>query len=239
MERNLKVLIGIQARTNNSRLPKKAFEIIGKKRLLDHVIDACQRAAKYSNKFTYKKKYKVDCALLVPYGDPIKDAFGEIDVIEGEELDVLSRYTKAMEIYEPDFICRVTGDCPLIPSYVISKHISIAVVCGYDYVSNVDEECRLSLDGIDCEIISKKMMRWLESEASSKEEREHVTLKARTDPPHWAKRAFTASYFDHSNIKLSVDTEEDLERVREEYDRVGKALQRAERLYGHNSIHRF
>lgn len=240
MDNLISVLIGIQARSTSTRLPKKCFEPIGGKRLLDHVIEACNRAAKYSNKFTYRKNYTTDIALLIPEGDMIKRAFSsQAEIVEGSEYDVLSRFEKAQKKFNAEYICRITGDCPLIPPFVISKHISLAVVGEYDYVSNVDEECRLSLDGIDCEVMSRRMLRWLVENARTPQEKEHVTILARTDPPVWAKRGFTASFFDQSHIKLSVDTREDLERVREEYDRVGKKLQKAEKLYGRESIHRF
>lgn len=241
MENLISVLIGIQARSNSVRLPKKCFEPIGSKRLLDHVIDACTSAEKYLNRFTYKKNFTVNTALLIPEGDMIKTGFAsqKIEIIEGSELDVLSRFVKAQEQFKSDFVCRITGDCPLIPPFVISKHISLAVVSEYDYVSNVDEDCRLSLDGIDCEVVSKRMLAWLDLNAKTAAEREHVTIAARTNPPIWAKRGFTASFFDQSAIKLSVDTRDDLERVRQEYDRVGKKLHMADKLYGRDSIHRF
>ncbi len=234
------VLIAIQARSSSTRLPKKCFEPLGSKRLLDHVIDACDRSAKYSNRFTYRSKYSTGVALLIPTGDPIKAAFGsQIAIVEGSEIDVLSRFMDAQHKYNADYICRITGDCPLIPSYVISKHISLAVVSGYDYVSNVDEDCRLSLDGIDCEVMSRRMLTWLDENALTRDEREHVTLRARSEPPKWAKRGLTASYFDQSHLKLSVDTPEDLALVRASYDRVGEKLLRAEKRYGRDAIHRF
>jgi spore coat polysaccharide biosynthesis protein SpsF (cytidylyltransferase family) len=241
MENLTSVLIGIQARSTSQRLPKKCFEPIGNKRMLDHVIEACQSAAKYSNKYTYRTNYTVQIALLIPEGDIIRRAFtgSQVDIIEGPEFDVLTRFMAAQTKYQADYVCRITGDCPLIPPFVISKHISLAVVGKYDYVSNVDEACRLSLDGIDCEVLSSRMLTWLNMNADGPLDREHVTTLARSHPPIWSKRGFTASYFDHSHLKLSVDTPEDLDAVRKEYDRVGKKLQTAERLYGRESIHRF
>jgi spore coat polysaccharide biosynthesis protein SpsF (cytidylyltransferase family) len=241
MENLTSVLIGIQARSTSQRLPKKCFEPIGGRRMLDHVVEACQRAAKYSNKYTYRKNYTVNIALLIPDGDIIKRAFtsSQAEIIEGPEFDVLTRFMIAQAKHQADYVCRITGDCPLIPPFVISKHISLAVMGNYDYVSNVDECCRLSLDGIDCEVMSARMLTWLNINAENPTDREHVTTLARLNPPKWAKRGFTASYFDQSGVKLSVDTPEDLEAVRKEYDRVGKKLQTAERLYGRESIHRF
>lgn len=240
MENLISVLIGIQARSNSTRLPKKCFEPIGNRRLLDHVIENCDRAARYSNKHTSKSNYQINLALLIPKDDPIKKGFStQIEVVEGPEFDVLTRYEIAQDKFNPDYICRITGDCPLIPPYIINKHISLAVMNQYDYVSNVDENCRLSLDGIDCEVFSKKMLEWLGENATSSSDREHVTILARKSPPNWAKMGFTASFFDQSQLKLSVDTYEDLENVRKEYDRVGKKLQIAEKIYGRNLIHRF
>lgn len=237
---NKTVLIGIQARSTSERLPKKAFEYIGSKRMLDHVIDACVRAQKYSNKYADKKNYTVRVAVLCPYRDPIAESFKtQCSIIEGPEFDVLERYKIAMDLTEADYVCRITGDCPLIPPYIISKHISIAVLGEYDYLSNVDESCRLSLDGIDCEVMSRAMLSWLDRDSKKPEEREHVTLRARTHPPQWAKRGFTASFFNQKGIKLSVDTEADLEKVREEYLQVGEALREAHRRYNYDCIHRF
>jgi spore coat polysaccharide biosynthesis protein SpsF (cytidylyltransferase family) len=240
MDELTRVLIAIQARSGNTRLPRKCFEPLGSKRLLDHVIDSCLRAAKYSNKFTTRKNFTTSVALIVPYGDPIIEAFGsQLPVMEGPEEDVLTRYVMAQRAFNADFVCRITGDCPLIPSYVISKHLSLAVVGECDYVSNVEPACRTTLDGIDCEVMSKKLLHWLDVMAKSPEEREHVTPLARSAPPEWAKRAVTMGYFDQSDLKLSVDTREDLEAVRKQYKSIGQKLDLAEQRYGRASVHRF
>lgn len=187
MDNTTKVLIAIQARSTSQRLPKKCFEPMGNKRVLDHVIEACRRSATYSNRYAYKKKYQITVALLIPEGDIIKRVFDHVDIIEGPEFDVLTRFGIAQNKYDADYICRITGDCPLIPPYVITKHISLAVMCEYDYVSNVDEACRLSLDGVDCEVMSKRMLNWLVANSTAPSEREHVTLLARQNPPRLGK----------------------------------------------------
>lgn len=41
------------------------------------------------------------------------------DVIRGSELDILSRFERAVKDYDPEIILRVTGDCPLIaPEFI-------------------------------------------------------------------------------------------------------------------------
>lgn len=234
------VLIAIQARSTSKRFPRKVFELIGGKPLLNHVIDSCDRAAKYMNNHMHSTRIMVKVALLIPFGDDIGPAFrGRAMIHEGPEHDVLARYASAVERFDADYIVRVTGDCPLIPSYLITKHIKTAKIGGYSYVSNVDEEARTAADGTDCEVISRDLMAWLSENAKDPKDREHVTTLARRSPPEWAKIAHVIGHLDLSSLKLSVDTPEDLERVREAYERVKTAQANAERLHGKASVHRF
>lgn len=232
-----KVLIGIQARSGSTRLPRKAFELIGGSRMLDHVIDSCKKASHY---LTSRRVYNVtaDVVVVTPVGDPIVNEFSSrCSIVEGSELDVLSRYSGAVNVFDPDYVVRITGDCPLIPSYVISKMVTLATQNRYDYVSNVDD-FRTALDGSDCEVLSRKMFEYVHDVASIPADREHVTTIIRRCPPDWAKIGAVVGYFDLSDLKLSVDTPEDLERVRKAYDSVAKRVTEAERRYGRQAIHR-
>lgn len=233
------VLIGIQARSTSTRLPGKCFEMIGEKRLLDHVIDACKSAEDYMNRYTAKTGIAVRTALLIPFKDRIEAEFArKCRIVHGPEHDVLSRYKSASDMLEANYIVRVTGDCPLIPPFLISKHIKLAVANEYDYISNCDENLRTSLDGIDCEVISKKLLDYIDSKAKDPTDREHVTTMARREPPNWARMGTVISFFDHSSIKLSVDTELDLARVRREYNSIQSKIASGEKRYGRQSVHR-
>lgn len=233
------VLIGIQARSTSRRLPGKCFEMLGDKRLLDHVIDAAKGAANYTNRHTAKSGVLVKVSLLIPFGDPIETEFNRrCNIMHGPENDVLARYKSAADFHEADYVVRVTGDCPLIPPYIIAKHIKLAVMNEYDYVSNSDENSRTSLDGIDCEVMSKKFLNHMHEHAKDPSDREHVTSMGRREPPVWAKLGCVTGFFDQSNIKLSVDTKEDLERVRAEHESLKKRLSDAERRYGKSAVHR-
>lgn len=232
-----KILIAIQARSGSTRLPKKAFELIGGSRMLDHVIDNCKNSASYLSR-RRGLDVSVEVAVVTPVGDPIVNEFSSrCRIIEGSELDVLSRYAGAVHVYDPDYVVRITGDCPLIPAFIISKMVQLAVHNRYDYVSNVDD-FRTSLDGSDCEVMSRKMFEYIHDVASMPHDREHVTTIIRRCPPDWARIGAVVGYFDLSDLKLSVDTPEDLERVRKAYDSVNKRVMEAERRYGRQAIHR-
>jgi spore coat polysaccharide biosynthesis protein SpsF len=192
------------------------------------------------NKFTHRSGTGVHVCLLVPEGDPIISSWQHaLPVLVGSENDVLSRYMDAAVQMDSDFICRVTSDCPLIPPYIISKAIKIAIMNCYDYVSNVDPRFRTALDGQDVEVFSRKMLVWANENATAKSDREHVTPIMRDRPPPWARVGVIIGFFDQSNIKLSVDTPEDLAHVRKQFDSVQKKVKQAENIYGRGSVHRF
>lgn len=234
------IVIAIQARSTSTRLPRKVFELIGKKSMLEHVFDRCKEAQRYLNRFTHKTGDGVHVVIACPYDDPIVGAFSRLcPIIQGPENDVLKRYHIAAEATNADYIVRITSDCPLIPHYLISKMIKIATINQYDYTSNVFPEVRTACDGIDCEVISRRALDWAHSHATDPLDREHVTTVIRREAPRDFRFGHVVGFFQHSHIKLSVDSEEDLERVRREYDLVNKCVDYAERLHGRNSVHRF
>ncbi len=234
-----RVVIGIQARSGSTRLPRKAFQLIGGLRLLDHVVGSCKSAATYMERFADRYKTRIHVVILTPTGDPIAHEFKRsCPILEGSNDDVLSRYAGAADHYDADVVVRVTGDCPLIPDYLIVKHIKTAIVNNYDYISNTDEDSRTAIDGHDCEVMSRRMIEWLDETSDSAYEREHVTPRARRDPPVWAKVGAVIHYHDQSGIKLSVDTPDDLERVREAYDLRAVKMVCAQRKFGKSAVHK-
>jgi len=235
------VCIGIQARTNSRRFPRKAFALLDGQPLLSHVIGSCKRAARFVNRHTGKTGVHVSIALLVPFGDEIKDKFRHLaSVIEGPEEDVLARYQAMSDQVNAQYIVRVTGDCPLISETVIQKCINNAIKDACDYYSNVEETCRTWADGMDCEVISSKLLRYAFDHATEAPDREHVTTFLRREPPEWARcGTFFNDAFDQAHFKFSVDTPEDLERVREEFEKIKKKRQAAQEKFGKQLVHRF
>lgn len=236
-----RVAIGIQARSTSQRFPSKVFADICGKPMLQWVIDAAKDAAGYMNRPSPSNNLEVSVHLLIPKGDPIKSAFQDkVRVLEGDEFDVLSRYKELADFRQADFIVRVTGDCPLLPPPVIAKAINVAVRNNVDYVSNVDERLRVSFDGMDVEVMSRSILDYTHFNATEKLDREHVTTFIRKPnlPPYFTM-AHIIGYVDLAGLKLSVDTEEDLQRVRDQKTKILNALNKAEHLSGQRSLHRF
>ena len=233
----MKVLIGIQARSNSTRLPNKAQELVCGHSVLTRVVQSCTSAA---NKITEKSPATAKLAILTPYHDPIAFEYrSQADIVEGPENDVRGRYMVAVDRYQPDYVVRITGDCPLIPSNTIISITLLAMNKRYDYCSNVDERFRTSIDGTDCEVISTRLLRYAAEMATDPKDREHVTTFIRRNPPDWSTNGMVLNYFDLSDHrKLSVDTEEDLNAVRDAFDSTMAKFQGATRFYGKGRVHR-
>lgn len=230
-----KVLIGIQARSTSERLPGKAFEMIAGKTMTQRVVQSCRTAARM---LCEQGRCEATVSVLVPAGDRIATEMrGWLDIYEGPELDVLARYFGVVEARGSDYVVRVTGDCPMLPSWAVSRTVALALANGYDYISNVDERFRTAIDGSDVEVVSRRLLVDTQDRATEAADREHVTTLIRRDPPGWAKLGFVMNHFDLSGIKLSVDTPEDLERVRRATESGVEKEYRAQLHFGKSRVH--
>jgi spore coat polysaccharide biosynthesis protein SpsF (cytidylyltransferase family) len=207
------VLIAIQARSGSKRLPGKSLMVMDDKTMVAHVFQSAQIAASHINKATGNTGVSCKVCLVIPKDDPLKEHFLSRDIIEGPEDDVLERYRLAYLAYNPDYMVRITGDCPLIIPTIIAKHIASAVGSQLDYCSNAYEEIRTFVDGYDVEVISAKALEWLFANVASSHDKEHVTTLLRSDPPRWVRFGVVIAHIDLSDIKLSVDTIADFEEV--------------------------
>jgi spore coat polysaccharide biosynthesis protein SpsF (cytidylyltransferase family) len=197
--------------------------------MLDRVIGAAQKSAGYIN--NGKGNIQAQVCLLTPVDDPIANSYRhKVTTFEGSEEDVLSRYKDACDRMRPDYIVRLTSDCPMLPPFLITKHIIIATNHGFDYTSNVEPSIRTSFDGSDVEVISRKLLDWADKEATEQADREHVTTIIRSVRPDWAKFANLVGYNDNSHLKLSVDEQCDLDFVRAYDELLHRKIKKAKEL---------
>lgn len=189
----------VQARLGSTRLPRKSLETIAGKPLILHVLE---RAAKIPGVHT--------TAAAIPQSD---QELGRVigvagfPVYAGAMLDVLGRYAGAAMAMAADIVIRVTGDCPLLDPEIGGKVLALFFESRCDYVSNVAPGY---VDGEDVEVFSASALYWAARTAVDPFDREHVTP--------WLRRnlhiATLQPETDRSSLKTSVDTAEDLARVR-------------------------
>lgn len=205
-------IIGIiQARTDSTRLPNKAFKDIQGKPLILHVIERMQHA-KLLDKIVLATTMR---AIDTPLVDLVQ-AQG-ISVYRGECDDVLDRYFKAATQYHAQVIVRITGDCPLIDPHVIDTVVQVFLQHHYEYVTNTLQPTYP--DGLDVEVFSYETLTKAWKEAALASEREHVTAYIRNHPEKFTQYD-VKNPVDLSKLRWTVDHQEDLEFVREIFKRL-------------------
>lgn len=229
------VLLGIQARSNSQRLRNKIAMEVGEVSIIHRIIYQSLRVAGW---FSSHNNIRVKPVLLIPKDDPIKEhVIHKIPVFEGSEDDVLSRYVDAADFYNADYIIRITGDCAWINAQVVSKVLRDAVRKNADYASNI--LVRTFIEGLDTEIMSRSMLKWLDKNATEPADREHVTtylcrqIYAEADLPFQIHTVLNS--YDLSMIKTSIDTLEEYEQAVSMFDKYQKKKSKAA-SYGTISI---
>jgi spore coat polysaccharide biosynthesis protein SpsF (cytidylyltransferase family) len=175
--------------------------------MLYHVLDKVMAA-----------KLVDDVVICAPhYLEDIPDGV-KLFVYEDDEADVLARYYHCLQRNPADYILRITSDCPLLDPSLIDFVINAGVSEGADYSSNVLSNT--FPDGVDCELISKNLLAYLHAAMGAEYLREHVTIGLRENQKirNLFKCISVESMQNYSNIKWSVDTDEDLRRVRSLYE---------------------
>lgn len=169
-------------------------------------------------------------AILVPKGDPIVTLYAGqgIPILEGSEPDVLSRYATAAKQFNVDYVARITADCLYLPPHHITKHARLAIMEDRDYTTNV--HYRTHKEGWDCEVLSKRLVEWLDKNAKSPHDREHVTTLIGAGKPFPFKHkdgkpsiCHILNFYDESDIKTSIDTPEEFQEAERRFQRYQKA----------------
>ena len=186
----------IQARLGSERFPRKVLADIGGTSMISRVVNQVRQCAGLD-----------EIVVASPWEDiEIADEVRRSDVgwFGGHATDVLDRYYQCAERFNADVILRVTGDCPLWNPRC--GEMVLRALGEHDYASNVDIG---GTDGWDAEAFTHDALRIAHRESI---DREHVTTHMRSSPQFFRVLVLTPQIPDEA--KWSVDTIEDLERVR-------------------------
>lgn len=206
----MKTAAVIQARISSTRLRAKALIPLSGKPMIVHVIERA------------KAIMGVDRVILATgSGDadlPLVKIAAEtgIDSFRGSEDNVLERFYMAVENFGCDYIMRITGDNPL------TDHISAGKALDYAYGS-LPDHC--SITGIPLgtgvEIISRYALEKAFRESTEPYHFEHVTPYIKEHPELFSIEKYHAAIDNpFQELRLTVDTAEDLELMKTIYDRL-------------------
>ena len=136
-------VVGIQARLSSTRLPGKVLADLGGRPLIERVVERARAAALVDE--------VVVLTSVEPSDDPLArhlEARG-IPFRRGPLADVLQRYADLLGELEPDYIVRVTGDCPLIEPAFIDLQLQALRHFDADFVTVAGNETG-AVDGTLC-----------------------------------------------------------------------------------------
>lgn len=201
----MKILAITQARIGSTRLPEKILKTIKGESLLEIHLKRIQKS-KLISKLKIATTIEPDAGKIVT----VTDRLG-IEVHKGSVNNVLERFYETAVPETPDWVVRLTSDCPLIDPVEIDKVIQFAIDNDLDYASNTLKPT--FPDGINTEVFKFTVLKRALKEATLKSELEHVT------PYIWKNSSFMGGtlfksdcvmfHEDYSKIRLTVDTLED------------------------------
>jgi spore coat polysaccharide biosynthesis protein SpsF len=207
---DVKTVLVTQARMSSTRLPGKVLMEIENKPILKIHLDRLSKCKAVSNIIVATTTNERDLDLTEQVSKWGYEAY------RGSEDDVLDRFYSAVEHLKPDWIVRVTSDCPLIDPNLVDKVIKFVRESDKDYGSNTLVEN--FPDGQDIEVFKFSALKLAWETAKLKSEREHVTPFIRDNCDFNRGTLFSSINYpcqaDYSNIRMTVDEKADYDLVK-------------------------
>jgi len=216
----LRTVLITQARTGSSRLPGKVLKKVGGKTLLQIHLERLSRCKNISVILVATTTAEDDKQI---YNLAKELGFKSY---RGSEDDVLDRFYQAAKPLNPDWIVRVTSDCPLLDPELVDQVVDFGWSKKADYVSNIIDS--KYPDGQDVEVFTFASLEQAWADADKRSEREHVTPYIRNNSDLMGGELFTAANFpadyDHSQVRMTVDEPEDFELIKKVIYELGTEL---------------
>jgi spore coat polysaccharide biosynthesis protein SpsF (cytidylyltransferase family) len=217
MVRGKKVHIVTQARIGSTRFPKKILKLIDDKTLIEHHVDRL---------LSVKDIDKVILATTKETGvDELIDILKskDVEIYQGSTDNVLNRFYNSLKNDTPDYVVRVTSDCPLIDSNLIYEVIDFTIKNELDYGANILKDDYP--DGQDIEVFKYDALKSAYERAELNSDKEHVTPFIRRNSSYCGGEIFKSDNFygksDYSKIRMTVDEPKDLDAIKLLVEKVG------------------
>ena len=204
----MKYLVMIQARCGSTRLPNKVMKDLCGKPALQRMIERVQRS-KYADEVMVVTSIEKNNL-------PILKLCAEqgIRVGIGSENDVLDRFYQTAKLLNPEYVVRLTADCPCFDASLLDQAIE-NMQTDADYCAMTSESFA---DGLDLEIMKYSALEKAWKEAKHSFEREHVTQYIIRHPEYFKLQDFESPVGYFGNYRWTVDEPEDFVVVQKIYE---------------------
>lgn len=204
----MKYLAIIQARCGSSRLPGKVLKDLAGKTVIERMVERVKRSKKLDEIVVATTIEKNNLPLIELC------AKNKIRIFVGSENNVLDRYYQAAKLFLPEYVVRITADCPVIDFRYIDNLIDLMD-------NSIDYACtdnKSFPSGLDVEILSFKVLREIWQNSNLASECEHVTLYIKNHSEKYKIKKLKFNIENCANKRLTLDHPEDYELILKIYE---------------------
>ncbi|MGH9373703.1 MAG: cytidylyltransferase domain-containing protein [Vicinamibacterales bacterium] len=200
--------IVLQARFASTRLPGKALEPIGSRVMLEHCLRRLLAAGEADVVLATTTNVEDDAL------EELATHLG-VRVFRGDADDVLGRYVAAALRFRLDPVIRATADNPAVDMDATGRVLRGLAETGADYVREDGLPVGAGVEGMSTVALRRAVMA-----APSAYDREHVTTYIKSQPHAFKVVTRPApAALRRPDIRLTVDTRDDLQHVRTLFER--------------------
>ena len=204
----MKYLVMIQARCGSTRLPNKVLKDLCGKPALQRMIERVQRSRLADEVMVVTSVNRENLPILA-----LCASVG-VRVGVGAEDDVLDRYYQTAKLIRPEYVIRLTADCPCFDAELLDLALQ-EMAEDTDYMGMTSESFA---DGLDLEIMKFSALERAWKEADHSFEREHVTQYIIRHPELFRLQNFESPVGYFGDHRWTVDEPEDFELVKKVYE---------------------
>ncbi|MDC7290710.1 glycosyltransferase family protein [Blautia schinkii] len=204
----MKYLVIIQARCGSTRLPNKVLKDLCGKTVLQRMIERVQKSELVDEVMVVTSIEKNNLPIL-----KLCSELG-VRVGVGSEDDVLDRYYQTAKLLKPEYVIRLTADCPCFDAGLLDEALR-EIDEDTDYMGMLSATFA---DGLDIQIITFKALEKAWHEAVHSFEREHVTQYTIRHPEVFKLQDYVSPIGDFGDHRWTVDEPEDFEVVKRIYE---------------------
>ena len=204
----MKFLAIIQARCGSSRLPSKVLKDLCGETALERVIRRVQKSKYVDEVMVATTMNKEDIPIV-----NLVSGMG-IRVFAGNALDVLDRYYQAAKLIQPEYVIRITADCPVFDAKLLDDAIE-KLKPETEYMAALSETLA---DGLDLEIVRFAVLKKAWKEAQLASEREHVTMYIKNHKDMFKIQDYESPIGNLHEERWTIDEPEDYEFIKNIYE---------------------